>query len=243
MQIGFSQPIELSWMETAAKSVAVGLSTVEIRALLDELLSHTIAVNTTSKKSSRYKRLAILMTTWVIPRRELAGFRDYALIVLKDVLPSERVLVHYAILLATYPFFALVAGHAGRLLRLQDQCSMDQLKRRCREELGQRDTVSYAVTRVTKTLTDWNLMAKTESMGIYAQIRPIKVVSQNLVSLLTEAVLISSKEEDALAEAILGAPALFPADLIDNSIASIDKSGRLSLTKNHFGGFRLRRLR
>lgn len=241
MQIGFSQPIELAWMEAAARLVAEGHATNEIRERLDELLAQTVAVNTTSKKSSRYKRLAILMTTWVIPRRELGDFRNNALSVLKDATGNERVLVHYAMLLATYPFFAVVAGHTGRLLRLQDQCSMDQLKRRCREELGQRDTVSYAVTRVVKTLMDWGLIAKGKRTGIYSQVQPINVISPGLISLLAEAVLIASSEEDALAESTLGSPCLFPAKLVENPIQAIGLTSRLSLTKSDYGGYRLKR--
>lgn len=242
MQIGFSQPIELPWMEAAARFVAEGHDVEEIRERLDQLLAKTIAVNTTSKKSSRYKRLSILMTTWVIPRRDLGDFRDNALAVLKDATGNERVLVHYSMLLATYPFFGVVAGHAGRLLRLQDQCSMDQLKRRCREELGQRDTVSYAVTRVVKTLMDWGLMAKSERLGVYSQAPPIKVFSPDMVSLLAEAVLIASGEQDALAESTLGSPCLFPAKLVENPIQAIGLSTRISLTKSDYGGYRLKRM-
>ena len=242
MQIGFSQPIELAWMEAAVRFVAEDHSVPEIRERLDALLAQTIAVNTTSKKSSRYKRLAILMTTWVIPRRELGDFRDNALSVLKHTKGNERVLVQYAMLLATYPFFAVVAGHAGRLLRLQDECSMDQLKRRCREELGQRDTVSYAVTRVVKTLMDWGLIHKGKHTGIYLQAQPIYVTSSALISLLAEAVLIASNEEDSLAESTLGSPCLFPANLGENSVVMIGNSSRLSLTKSDYGGYRLKRM-
>lgn len=241
MQIGFSQPIEFAWMEAAARLVAEGHDTNAIREKLDGLLAQTIAVNTTSKKSSRYKRLAILMTTWVIPRRELGEFRDNALSVLKDATGNERVLVHYAMLLATYPFFAVVAGHAGRLLRLQDQCSIDQLKRRCREELGQRDTVSYAVTRVVKTLMDWGLITKGERTGIYSQAQPINVISPGMISLLAEAVLIASGEQDALAESTIGSPCLFPAKIVENPIFMIAQSSRLSLTKSDYGGYRLKK--
>ena len=241
MQIGFSQPIELAWMEAAARLVAEGHATNEIRERLDQLLAQRIAVNTTSKKSSRYKRLAILMTTWVTPRRELGDFRDNALSVLKATTGHERALVHYSMLLATYPFFAVVAGHAGRLLRLQNQCSMDQLKRRCREELGQRDTVSYAVTRVVKTLMDWGLIAKGSRTGFYSLAQPINVISPGMISLLAEAVLIASSEEDALAESTLGSPCLFPAKLVENPIMAICQSTRLSVAKSDYGGYRLSR--
>jgi hypothetical protein len=242
MQIGFSQPVELAWMEASARLVAEGHDTNAIRERLDQLLGQTIAVNTTSKRSSRNKRLSILMKTWVTPNGELVDFRDNALACLKEAIGNERVMIHYAMLIATYPFFAVVAGHAGRLFRLQDQCSMDQLKRRCREELGQRDTVSFAVTRVVRTLMDWGLIAKGDRTGIYTQALPINVIAPVMISLLAEAVLIASGERDALAESTLGSPCLFPSKLAENSIMMIGQSSRLSLAKNDYGGYRLKRM-
>jgi hypothetical protein len=242
MQIGFSQPIELVWLEAAANCAADGLSVVESRARLDELLSHKIAVNSTSKRSSRNKRVTILMSTWVTPKRELFGFRDHALAVLKLASGRERTLVHYAMLIATYPFFALVANHVGRLLRLQDRCSMDQLKRRCREELGQRDTVSFAVTRVIRTLLDWELLAKGDKTGTYSVGKPIEPAAMGLAELLTEAALISSGETNGIVEQIVASPCLFPCQFPSNMVTSHWQSQRLSLTTSEFGGFRVTRL-
>lgn len=243
MQIGFSQPIEIAWMEAAATFVVEGMSIPEIRERLDGMLSQKIAVNTTSKKSSRYKRIAILMTTWVVPRRDLAEFRDHALSVFKTVRGRERILVHYAMLIATYPFFSVVAGHVGRLLRLQDHCSMEQLKRRCREELGQRDTVSFAVTRVVRTLIDWELLAKSDKPGEYSAAHPIEVSPVGMVELLTEATLIASGESNALAETILRSPCLFPCLFTSNTISALRRSTRLSITTSEYGGFRVTRAR
>jgi len=242
MQIGFSQPIELAWLEAAANSVAEGLSVEEARERLDDLLSHKIAVNSTSKRSSRNKRVTILMSTWVTPKRELVGFRDHALSVLKLASGRELTLVHYAMLIATYPFFALVASHVGRLLRLQDQCSMDQLKRRCREELGQRDTVSFAVTRVTRTLLDWELLAKGVKTGTYSIGQSIEPSSPGMAELLAEAAMISSGETNALVEQILGSPCLFPCRFPFSMVSSHWQSKRLSLTTSEYGGFRVTRL-
>src|SRR5260370_31581777 len=113
-------------------------------------------------------------------------------------------------LIETYPFFSTVSEHIGRLLRLQDQCSMDQLKRRSREDLGQRDTVSYAVTRVVRTLVDWGLLTKSQKKGAYSPGQPILVSSLPMLELLAEASLIASRKEANLAQNILVSPLLFP---------------------------------
>lgn len=243
MQIGFSQPVEIAWMEATAALVVDGLSIPEIRERLDEMLSQKIAVNSLSKRSSRNKRVTILMTTWVSPKHDLVGFRDYALTVLRTVQGQERTLIHFSMLIATYPFISVVAGHVGRLLRLQDHCSMEQLKRRCREDLGQRDTVSFAVTRVIRTLIDWGLLAKRDRPGIYSAAQPIEVSSVGMVELLTEAALIASDESNALAETILGSPCLFPCLFTGNTISLLRRSTRLLLTTSEYGGFRVSRTR
>ena len=242
MQIGFSQPIELAWLEAAARFLGDTLNVEEVRSELDELLSHKIAVNSTSKRSSRNKRVTILMSTWVTPKRELVGFRDHALSVLRLTSGRERTLVHYAMLIATYPFFALVANHVGRLLRLQDQCSMDQLKRRCREELGQRDTVSFAVTRVIRTLLDWEILVKGDKTGAYSLGKLIEPTSTGTAELLVEAALISSEETNALVEQIFAYPCLFPCRFSSSLISFRWHPKRLSLTASEYGGFRVNRL-
>jgi hypothetical protein len=118
---------------------------------------------------------------------------------------------------------------------------MDQLKRRCREELGQRDTVSFAVTRVIRSLLDWELLAKGDKTGTYSVGKPIEPVATGMAELLAEAALISSGETNGIVEQILASPCLFPCQFPSNMLTSRWQSNRLSLTSSEFGGFRITR--
>ena len=239
MEIGFSQPIELPWMEASVKGIVEGLSPKEIRCKLDELLSHKIAADSSSKRSSRNKRVSILMKIWVEPRKEYVGYRNYAMSLWSHAESSQRVLIHYAMTIVAYPFVWAVSIHIGRLLRIQDQFSTEQLKRRCQEEFGQRDTVAYALTRVVRTLTDWGLLIRSEKSGTY-QAPPANHNSPlELEHLLIEAYLRTSNEHDCLIDNIAATPGFFPWQFRHFTLSAITSSSRLSIYSSDFGGVRV----
>jgi len=239
MQIGFSQPIELSWMEAAANAACANLPRGEIRSRLDELLAPKIAAESSSKRSSRNKRVSILMKIWVEPRKELTGFRDYALGLWRNADHAQRVLIHYTVTIVAYPFFWSVAVHIGRLLRLQDHFSILQLKRRCQEEFGQRDTVAYALTRVVRTLADWGLVNRSRKVGNYTLCPSITNMPPTCEHLLIEACLRALNEHDNLIENITTNPGLFPWQFGHISLPEIAASSRFSIRSSDFGGIRI----
>lgn len=211
MQIGFSQPLEHSWLDAALDWTASGISPEEVREQLDELLARKIAVGTSSKKSSRYKRVCQLMTIWVTPRPNLVDFRNHLL--KQFISDNSRTALHFAMLTATYPFFWSVSAQIGRMLRLQDEISMTQIKRRCKETLGERDTVAYAATRVVKTFVDFGLLKRAEKIGNYSSPDLKFPVDAPLTAVLFEACMLAEMKHSNPIEALLAAPALFPFQL------------------------------
>lgn len=243
MQIGFSQPLELPWMEAAANAVTAGVPPQEIRDRLNELLVHKIAAKSVAHGSSRYKRVSILMTIWVEPRKENRAFRDHALTLWQSATSTQRVLIHFAVTIAAYPFFWAVTTHIGRLLRLQDHFSTEQLKRRCQEEFGQRDTVGFAMTRVVRTLADWGLLIRSEKVGTYKAPASTQNNPRSLEHLLIEAYLRAANDRDCLLENITASPGLFPWHFKHSSLSEITASSRLSIRSSDFGGVRVALLR
>ncbi len=237
MEIGFSQPVELEWLNAAADWTAAGYPPEEVRQMLDELLATKIAVGTTSKKSSRYKRLAILMTTWVTPRLENVQFRDHALGLLS--FGNSRVALHYAMLSATYPFFWSVCSQIGRMLRLQDAITMTQIKRRCKEALGERDTVAYASTRVVKTLVDLGLLMRGKRIGEYAA--PDQRVSSEMtaVGVLLEGGMRAEGKRTTLLEGVVAAPGFFTFSLRTSGEIARQQFSLLRITGGEHGGERV----
>ena len=239
IQIGFSQPIELAWMEAAATAISTKLPPEEVRKRLHELLADRIAVKSVAHGSSRVKRVAILMTIWVEPRNENLSFRDYSLTLWRSATSIQRVLIHYAVTIVAYPFFFAVATHIGRLLRLQDQFSVEQLKRRCQEEFGQRDTVAFALTRVVRTMADWGLLIRSGKVGIYRAPATNENIPQALEHLLMEAFLRAVNERDCLIDNITASPGLFPWQFRHSSLPEITANSRLAIRSSDFGGVRV----
>lgn len=234
MEVGFSQPIELAWMETTAAMVSAGESPFIIRQRLDEILRHKIAVHTASKRSSRSKRISMLMRIWVEPKLQHISFRDRGLVLLKDSSPPDRIAIHYVMTMVAYPFFHGVTEHIGRLIRLQDTFMVQQLARRCKETFGQRDTVKYALTRVVRSLMDWELLMRVTKTGAYSAVVGKPVSRVEVAALLLEATLRSTGRKQAPLDSITASPALFPFKIVKWSSAAISVQQRLSIRREGY---------
>jgi hypothetical protein len=179
------------------------------------------------------------MKIWVEPSKKHADFRDYAFDLWRNADETQRVLIHYAMTIVAYPFFWSVSTHIGRLLRLQDHFSIDQLKRRCKEEFGQRDTVAYSLTRVVRTLADWGLVVRSEKVGTYTAAMSTPASPRSFEHLLIEACLRASNERDCLIENVVASPGLFPWHFRHFSLTEITATSRLSVRSSDFGGLRI----
>src|SRR5207245_7329917 len=65
------------------------------------------------------------------------------------------------------PFFTMVAESTGRLIRLQGTVVQEQVLRRIRDQIGERETVTRAAQRVLRSFADWAVLDYVEEPGIY----------------------------------------------------------------------------
>ena len=166
-QVGFSQRIQLDWLEYTTNLVLAGCSTDEIVAALKEHLKERLSIGNNPKRGNRDKAITILTKVWVTVPKELQPLRDKGLELLQRLQASDRILVHWCMCIAVYPFFGTVADATGRLLRLQGTTAAAQVQRRVREQLGERETVSRAARRVLRAFIDWDVLLETSEKGIY----------------------------------------------------------------------------
>ena len=232
IEIGFSQPIELPWLEHTAFLVASGRDPEQIRSSLDDLLIHKIAIASHASRNSRSKRVSILLRTWVLLPPSLQAFREAALELIRHLPSSQHLPLHYGMTLVAYPFFASVAENIGRLLRLQEDLTISQLQRRVSEALGQRDTVKEATRRVVRSLVDWGCLQQEQKSGTYAARAPLRIQEPELTSWLLEALLIARKQTSLPIDQIESSPVLFPFALppIRDAVSHLNK--RLTLTRH-----------
>lgn len=101
---------------------------------------------------------------------------------------GQRVALHWALLAATYPFFADVATNTGRLLALQGDLTLAQLTRPM-QRWGDRSTMTRAVQRVIRSIVQWGVLSDGDQRGVYVGGRQPIPVPAPVGELLIEAVL------------------------------------------------------
>ena len=221
-QIGFSQRIRLDWLEYTANLVLAGNPREEIVAALGERLKEKLSVGNQPERGNRDKAITILTKVWVTVPKELQSLRDEGLDHLRSRRPSDRMLVHWCMCMAVYPFFGTVADAAGRLLRLQGTVGAAQVQRRLRERFGERETVARAARRILRAYIDWGVLVETAERGLYLGAPKRDVDDASLAMWTIKAVLFAAGDSPRSASALLRGPQLFPFDMALPSMREIE---------------------
>lgn len=229
--VGFSQRIQLDWLERTAQLYAAGHTKVEIEELLQALLRDQLSVGSDARSGNRALTILILLKVWVVVPPGLESLRDEGLELLKQLPSKEHLVVQWGMVMAVYPFFHALAETVGRLLRLQGTVAASQVQRRMREQFGERSTVERATRRVLRCLIDWEVLKETEEKGIYQALATTSVIDAKLAAWLIEASLIASGSGSSTLKAITQNPALFPFTTESLNIRGLESHSRLELLR------------
>jgi hypothetical protein len=227
MQIGFSQRIQLDWLERTASLLLQGHTRGEIRTVLQEMLQGRLSVGGTAERGNREKAISILLKIWVTVPRELMLFRDDGLTHLNRLPLTDHLAVHWGMTIAVYPFVGVVAEAVGRLLRLQGSCAAVQVQRRVREQLGERETVARAARRVLRCFIDWGVLQETQEKGVYHAVPVRSVTDKKLAAWLIEATLLVNGSNVAPLKAVAQTPMLFPLSIGPLGMGDLEGHDRL----------------
>ncbi len=226
--IGFSQRIQLSWLEWTAQLALAGRPEDAIQAELHDRLRTIISVGGDDRTSNRAKSVNILLKSWVGVPDELRAFRDEGLQLMSQLPPEEHLPVHWGMVLAVFPFFGAVADSAGRLAKLQGAIGVAQVQRRVAEQYGERETVSRATRRILRCYVDWGVLADTGEKGIY-QAKPARPVANSRLAVwLVEAAMITAGVKSTPFRTATQLPVLFPFTM---SISQVAGNERLELLR------------
>lgn len=187
-KIRFDRRIDIEWLDTTAALVADNADGCHIRSSLFEMLGATLSGGR-KDGTACYKTASILYRTWVSVPRELEDLQKRASKLFPTLDSDERLALHWAMLLANYPFFGDVARNAGRLLALQGNCSLSQITRRIHETWGDRSTVNRAVRRIVRSMVQWNALADTKVRGVYTRVPERVALHEDSAKLLLEGLL------------------------------------------------------
>ena len=231
-QIGFSQRIHLDWLEYTANLVLAGNPRAEIVAALGERLQEKLSVGSEPERGNRDKAITILTKVWVTVPEELQALRDEGLEHLRARGPSERILVHWCMCMAVYPFFGTVADAVGRLLRLQGTAGASQVQRRLRERFGERETVARAARRILRAYIDWGVLQETAEKGLYRGAANRTIEDIPLALWTIKGVLFATGDTPRPASTLLRGPHLFPFELALPSFRDLETCTALELSRH-----------
>jgi len=236
-QIGFSQRVRLEWLEVTANLVLAGNDKPAINDALQELLKDKVSIGGQAERGNREKIITILMKVWLNVPRELEALRVDGLELLKRVPRTDRLAVHWGMVMAAYPFWASVASHVGRSLKLQDSATAVHIQRRLREQYGERETVARATRRVLRSFIDWGVLSETGTKGVYSQGLYISVVDPTIASWLIEASLHTRTNGCAPLKDLVESTGLFPFRIKHFAAESLlATSPRLDLLRHGLDG-------
>ena len=218
LAVGFTQQMQLEWLEWTAAMTLAGMTPEAIHAELQSRLRPLVSVGGDDRGSNRAKVIAILLKTWVNPPAALRPFHEDALRLCATTLPAQRVALHWGMALAVYPFLGVVAGAIGRLLELQGRATYAQVRQRVRERYGERESIDRATRRVLYSLWQWQVIGRVAQPGVYVGAPPVAITQPGLSGWLVEAALLTRQVSSvplgvAARQSVLFPFALGPLDI------------------------------
>ena len=232
IEIGFDRYFKRPWMDYCFNLMASGTDPKQVRALfLDSLVEELPG------KDGRRKTFTVINRIWVSPSEELTDLRDDALKLKPDTI------VHWAMCMAAYPFFASVAEVTGRLSSLDDRLSKQQIIRRLYEKYGDREIVERAGRHVLRTFVELGVLIS-KGRGLYQKAEKIQIVNKPILPLIVEATIRANGKKIMPVKEIVQNFPLFPFQLdqlsyeiIDNDRIEYARHGldkEIYVLKNHY---------
>ena len=231
-QVGFSQRVQLSWLEYTVQLTLAGKTRLETNEALQDHLREKLSVGHQVQRGNREKAITILLKVWHSPPLELVPLRDEALEMFQRLPSAQHIALNWGMSMAVYPFFGSVAGVVGKLLRLQDQMSTAQVQRRIREQLGERETVARAARRIYRSFIDWHVLQETGTKGTYATAKRATISDGAFPAWMAECLLRANGTHWTSLEQINNNPSCFPFDLQRVTIDALQQCPRLEVMRH-----------
>ncbi len=203
--VGFDRFIKLEWLDAIAGALQNHEDISEIREQMKEILSVYYPTY-----EARKKTLTVLSRIWVKIPEEHKPLRDEALSLITEIEEDDRLWLHWGLCLVAYPFFRDVASIVGRLISLQGNTSLSEVRRRLFEQWGQRSKVERSSRHVMRSMVSWEVIKHTDTRGVYEPPPKRDVGASQLQFWLLEALLRSGAAEVIPIDQLFHMPSAFP---------------------------------
>lgn len=152
--IGFDRFVDIEWCELAFEAAAANAPIDSLRELVSKKLPGV---------ESQRKTIDILKRLSTNPFPQLKDFVERGVQIFRSERASSTLLVAWGASIASYPFFGRTAETTGRLLSLQNDCTVREVQRRMSESYGDRSGIERATNRVLQTQANWMTLARDDS--------------------------------------------------------------------------------
>jgi len=210
--IGIKQVVRLEWYDVILDMLLGGLSPTQIRGEMDSYLKERLQNGGYGGRGEQtyVKAVGQLMKCWVTPDREIVPFRDDVLVLAQRCEKDQRLILHWAMTSAAYPFWFMVAQQVGRLFKLQEIVAQSQIRQRCFETLGERSTIERSTRRVIRSFVAWGVLKDSATKGCYELTSTQKIIDMDVAIILVESALQATPEGKGILGQLLNNPAFFP---------------------------------
>lgn len=205
--VGFDRYVEKAWMDQVAKLVVAENDLSEINEKLDEYLLPFIAGETSRRKTKN-----ILTATWAKSQPGETVFKQQAVEFFANTVKKERLVIHYGMNVATYPFFMELSKILGRLFKLQDEVTYVEFYRRVIESVGDRESIKRATARYLQSLIEWGVLEQS-GKSIVKPAAKIQVSDSGVITWLYTSILFSSDRDRLSVDDITSDPCWFPFEI------------------------------
>lgn len=233
--IGYNRTVRLRWLDQVVDLVLAGQDDKQIHHALSEMLRDQLSVSSTAKRGSREKTITLLIKTWLRVPTRLIRFRDEGLQLFKSAAKPDRLVLHWGMTMAVYPFWRSVADATGRLFRLQGTASASQVQRRMKEIYGEREVVSRSARYVLRAFADWAVIQDAVRRGTYSPCSAVRVDNTSIVAWLLEGAMYGGTTSSVDWNALVQSPALFPFQLKTVTPEVMTRSGRIEVVRHSLG--------
>jgi len=210
ISIGIDRRLQLAWLESTASLYMASTPSKEIGPALRVMLGDKLSGDAPGGRGALEKTITILMKIWATTPKPLQPLRDDGLKLLQGGSSETRLVVHWGMTMAVYPFWGIVADITGRLLKLQGSATSAQILRRIKEQLGERETVTRSAQRAVRSYVDWHVLSDTTGKGTYITAPQIVITDENLAAWLIEATLRAGDSDSVPLKTLINSPSIFP---------------------------------
>lgn len=222
--VTFTRSINLDLLNEVYEEYIAGLTKIESKAKLDEIIGQNI-----SSKDNIRKTRTILQNLWFVDNDWM---RNEAVEAARYLTRAERLPVHWAMLMICYPIFTDLCTVLGQLFELKDAVSATQIKEEIYNKWGARSTLETSLSKNLKSLRDMDTLKRAEKHTNYEKVTH-KVFDTKVVAFLFATIMQATEQQYMTWESFTTHPAIFPFAICD--VTQADMAAVPYLTMERMG--------